>query len=66
MDALSDPAKMFDTSGKSAALLHHHAIRKVPMALPGNGRFGAIAGQKSFRRLKLHRLATEGRLVPSS
>ncbi len=57
MDALSEPAKMFDTSGKSAALLHHHAICKLPMALPDNGRFGAIAGQKSFRQLKLHRLA---------
>src|SRR6266550_5724058 len=26
-DALGDGAKVFDTSGKSAALLHHHAIR---------------------------------------
>jgi hypothetical protein len=27
------------------------------MALP-DGRFGAIAGKKSFQKLKLHRLAT--------
>jgi hypothetical protein len=46
MDALSDPAKTFDTSGKSPALFHHHAICKTPMALPGNGLFGAIAGKK--------------------
>jgi hypothetical protein len=40
-DALSDPAKTFDTSGKSPALFHHHAICKTPMALPGNGLSGA-------------------------
>jgi hypothetical protein len=57
MDALSDPAKTFDTSGKSAALLHHHAICKTPTALLNNGRFGAIAGKTSFQKLKLHRLA---------
>jgi hypothetical protein len=28
------------------------------MALPNNGRFGAIAGKTSFQKLKLHRLAT--------
>src|SRR5450631_2582992 len=28
------------------------------MALPDNGRFGAIAGKTSFQKLKLHRLAT--------
>ena len=37
MDALSDPAKHFDTSGKSAALFHHRAICRTPMALPDNG-----------------------------
>src|ERR1700682_4732684 len=58
MDALSDPAKTFDTSGKSAALFHHHAICKTPMALPNSGRFGAIAGKTSFQKLKLYRLAT--------
>ena len=55
MDALSDPAKTFDTSGKSAALFHHHAICKTPMALPNNGRVSAIAGKTSFQKLKLHR-----------
>src|SRR5207248_3200988 len=39
------PAKTFDTSGKSPALVHHHAIRKTLMAPPDNGRFGAIAGK---------------------
>ena len=29
----SDPAKHFDTSGKSPALFHHHAICKTPMVL---------------------------------
>jgi hypothetical protein len=28
------------------------------MALPNNGLFGAIAGKKPFRQLKLRRLAT--------
>jgi hypothetical protein len=28
------------------------------MALSNNGLFGAIAGKKPFRQLKLHRLAT--------
>jgi hypothetical protein len=38
MDALSDPReKHFDTSGKSAALFHHRAICKTPLALPDNG-----------------------------
>jgi hypothetical protein len=55
---LSDLAKTFDTSGKSAALFHHHAICKTPMTLPDNGRFGAIAGKTSFQKLKLHRLVT--------
>jgi hypothetical protein len=45
MDALSDPAKHFDTSGKSGAPFHHRAICKTPMALPDNGLFGAIAGK---------------------
>jgi hypothetical protein len=39
--------KHFDTSGKSPAQLHHHAIRKMPIALPGSRRFGAMTGQKS-------------------
>src|SRR5713226_10476051 len=65
MDALSEPAKMFYTSGKSAALLHHHAICKLPMALPDNGRFGAIAGQKSFRQLKLTGSPQKGERFPS-
>jgi hypothetical protein len=42
------PRKHFDTSGKSAALFHHHAICKTPTALPNNGLFGAIAGKKSL------------------
>jgi hypothetical protein len=37
MDALSDPAKTFDTSGKSAALFHHHAIVKRPWPCPTTG-----------------------------
>jgi hypothetical protein len=52
------PRKHFDTSGKSAALLHHHAICKTPMDLPDNGLFGAIAGKNPYPQLKLHRLAT--------
>jgi hypothetical protein len=40
--------KHFDTSGKSPAVLYHHAICKTPMVLPDNGLFGAIAGQ-NFR-----------------
>src|SRR5712691_9445999 len=47
MDALSTLRKHFDTSGKSAALFHHRAICKTPMALSDNGFFGAIAGKKS-------------------
>src|SRR5713226_955353 len=52
MDALSDPAKTFDTSGKSPALFKHRAICKTPMALPDNGLFGAIAGQKSLPTIR--------------
>src|ERR1700687_5458819 len=59
MGALSDPAKTFDTSGKSAARFHHRAICKTPMALPKNGRFGAIAVKNPYPQLKFHRLATE-------
>jgi hypothetical protein len=33
MDALSYPAKHFDTSGKSAAQFHHRAICKTPSPL---------------------------------
>jgi hypothetical protein len=53
MDALGDPAKTFDTSGKSAALIHHHAICKTPKALSDNGRFGAIAGKKSLPTIEV-------------
>src|SRR6266853_5275052 len=53
MDALSDPAKTFDTSGKSPALFKHRAICKTPMALPDNGLFGAIAGQKSLPTIEV-------------
>src|ERR1700687_726874 len=53
MDALSDPAKTFDTSGKSAALIHHHAICKTPMALPSNRLFGAIAGKRSLPTIEV-------------
>jgi hypothetical protein len=53
MEALSDPAKTFDTSGKSAALIHHHAICKTPMALPDNGLFGAIAGKNSLPTIEV-------------
>src|SRR6266550_746151 len=62
-----EAAKVFDTSGKSAALLYHHAIRKTPMALPDmglpnmalpdDGRCGAMTRKTPYRRLKLHRLA---------
>jgi hypothetical protein len=52
------PRKYFDTSGKSAALFHHHAICKTPMAVPYKGLFGAIAGKNPYPQLKLHRLAT--------
>src|SRR5260221_8346111 len=52
------PRKHFDTSGKSAALFHHQAICKTPMALPNNGLFGAIAGKNPHPQFKLHRLAT--------
>src|ERR1700737_4167775 len=37
--------KHFDTSGKSPAQFYHHAICKMPMVLPDNGLFGAIAGK---------------------
>jgi hypothetical protein len=37
--------KQFDTSGKSPALIHHHAICKTLTVLPDNGLLGAIAGQ---------------------
>jgi hypothetical protein len=47
-DAVSDSAKTFDMSGKSAALLHHRAIRKTPMLCPTMGPFGAIKRKKSF------------------
>jgi hypothetical protein len=50
------PRKHFDTSGKSAALLHHRAICKTAHGAPYRA-LGAITGQKS-RQLKLHRLAT--------
>src|SRR6266699_6867633 len=67
-----EAAKVFDTSGKSAALLYHHAIRKTPMALPDmglpnmalpdmalpdDGRCGAMTRKTPYRPLKLHRLA---------
>jgi hypothetical protein len=52
MDALSAPAKTFDTSGKSGALVHHHAICKMPMALP-DGHFGAIADKKSLPAIEV-------------
>jgi len=45
--------KHFDTSGKSAALFHHRVIRKLPKALPNNGRFGAIAGKKSLPTIEV-------------
>jgi hypothetical protein len=38
--------KHFDTSGKSPAQWHHHAICRSPIALPNNGRFGAMAGRR--------------------
>jgi hypothetical protein len=47
------PRKHFDTSGKSAALFHHRAICKTPMALPDNGLFGAIAGKKSLPTIEV-------------
>jgi hypothetical protein len=52
MDALSDPAKTFDTSGKSPVPIHHPAILKSPMALP-DGLFGAIAGKKFLRTIEV-------------
>jgi hypothetical protein len=56
------PRKHFDASGKSAALFHHRAICKTPMALPDTGFFGAIAGKKSLP-IEVHRPATaKGRL----
>jgi hypothetical protein len=58
MDALSDPAKHFDTSGKSLAPFHPHAICRMPMVLPDNGLFDAIAvlGRKHAERI-LHETA---------
>jgi len=53
MDALSAPRKHFDTSGKSPAPFHHRAICKTPMALPKNGRFGAIAVKKSLPTIEV-------------
>src|SRR5580698_11279413 len=57
MDALTDPARHFDTSGKSAALLHDHPICKNCHGLPHGRHIGLITGQKS-RQLKLQWLAT--------
>jgi hypothetical protein len=50
MDVLSETPTRFDTSGKSAALIHHLAICRTPVALPGNGLFGAIAGKRILTR----------------
>ena len=47
------PRKHFDTSGKSAALFHHRAICKTPIALPKNRRFGAIAVKKSLPTIEV-------------
>jgi len=63
MDALSTLRKHFDTSGKSAALFHHRAICKTPMALPDNGLFGAIAGKNPYPQLKLPRLSPQRRVA---
>jgi hypothetical protein len=52
------PRKHFDTSGKSAALLHHHAISKTPMALPYKGSSARLQAKNPYPQLKLHRLAT--------
>jgi hypothetical protein len=63
MDALGDPAKTFDTSGKSPALFHHRAICKTAHG-PAHRALGAITGQKS-RQLKLHRNFGASALNPS-
>jgi hypothetical protein len=39
--------KQFDTSGKSAALIYHHAICRTP-APPDSGRFRVVADKKSL------------------
>src|SRR6266481_6219489 len=39
--------------GKSAALFHHRAICKTPMALSDNGFLGAIAGKKSLPTIEV-------------
>jgi hypothetical protein len=52
------PRKHFDTSGKSAALFHRHAICKTAHGPALQGLFGAIAGKNPYPQLKLHRLAT--------
>ena len=55
IDALSESCeKHFDTSGKSAALFHHRAICKTPMALP-DGLFDAIAiaGKKPLSTIEV-------------
>src|SRR5882762_10480583 len=55
--------KHFDTSGKSAALLHHRAICKTPMALPDTwpcpttGSLARLQAKNPYPQLKLHRLA---------
>jgi hypothetical protein len=56
-NALSDPSKTFDTSGKSPALVHPHAIRQMPMARRDNGRFGAMSSNPCSQ-FRLHRRAT--------
>src|SRR3981081_2731160 len=57
MDALGDAAKNIDTSGKSAALVHHRAICRTSIALPSNGLFGPASDEMFwFRKAAHHRL----------
>src|SRR5438876_1915547 len=47
-DAMSDSAKTFDTSGKSAALLHHRAMRKTSMPCPTMGPAARLSANNPF------------------
>src|SRR6266702_2116186 len=55
MDALSTPAKTFDTSGKSGALVHRRTIRRR-WPCPTTGSSARLQAKNPYPQLKLHRL----------
>src|SRR6266702_4136148 len=61
MDALSTPAKTFDTSGKLGALVHRRTIRRR-WPCPTTGSSARLQAKNPYPQLKLHRLAAASAL----